>query len=190
MSDVTHRDYDLADEAPVSQPSQLKALSDPLRMQICDLVLERAMSVTELADRVGRPKGTVAYHVDVLVDAELLTVVRTRKVRAIDERFYGRVARSFVFPHADEPSLPFLVDVAAEVDPELLRRDDVPSIATLRHARIPFRRAEEYRRRLLELALEFIDEPREGDIEFGLYLTLYPSRRTNGPTASTGEPSP
>lgn len=190
MSDVTRRDYDLADEAPVSEPNQLKALSDPLRMQICDLVLERAMSVTELADRVDRPKGTVAYHVDVLVAAGLLNVVRTRRVRAIDERFYGRVARTFVFSHADEPSLPFLASVASEADPELARRDDVPGITTLRHARIPFERVEEYRRRLLDLALEFIDEPREGDVEFGLYLALYPTSRSNRSPAPVDEASP
>ena len=109
MSDVTRRDYELDDEVDASRPEQLKALGDPLRMRICDLVLERAMSVTELAERVGRPKGTVAYHVDLLVEAGLLKVVRTRKVRAIDERFYGRVARTIVFPHTDEPTLSCMV---------------------------------------------------------------------------------
>jgi len=189
MSDITHRDYDLADEAQASEPIQLKALSDPLRMQICDLVLERAMTVTELAQRVHRPKGTVAYHVDVLVEAELLKVVRTRKVRAIDERFYGRVARTFVFSHADEPSLPFLGDIVSEVDSELHRRDDVPGLTTLRHARIPFERVDEYRRRLLDLALEFIDEPRSGDVEFGMFLALYPTTRSpnGGSSAPAGQ---
>jgi hypothetical protein len=33
--------------------------------------------------------------VSVLVDADLVKVVRTRKVRAIEERFYGRTARIF-----------------------------------------------------------------------------------------------
>ena len=53
-------------------PEQLRALAHPLRSLILDLVLERAMSVTELAERVGRPRGSVAHHVDVLVDAGLL----------------------------------------------------------------------------------------------------------------------
>ena len=68
MSDSIARDYDLDDEIDASEPAQLKALGDALRMQICDLVLERAMSVTEIAERVDRPRGTIAYHVDVLVD--------------------------------------------------------------------------------------------------------------------------
>jgi len=195
MSDIPQtgrrRDYDLDDEVQASEPAQLKALGDPLRMQICDLVLERAMSVTELAEAVGRPKGTVAYHVDVLVDAGLLKVVRTRQVRAIEERFYGRVARTIVFDHANETGLRFIRDVIDEADVDLMHRDGIPGMTTLRHARIPLERVEEYRQRLLELAIEFVDEPRDGDIEFGMFLALYPTsrrRRTAGePAQPTGD---
>ena len=190
MSNQLVRDYELDDELPVDRPELMKALADPLRMQICDLVLERAMSVTELAVRVARPKGTVAYHVDVLTDAGLLTVVRTRKVRAVEERFYGRVARTFVFPHDEDDSLFFLREVLAELDLERLRRTDVPGLVTLRHARIPFERVEEFRRRLLALALEFIDEPRSGDIEFGMYMALYPTNRVVLDTSESDEREP
>jgi len=189
MSNVGSRDYELDEEIVAAEPAQLKAIADPLRSEICDLVLERAMSVTELADRVGRPKGTVAYHVEVLVDAGMLRVVRTRRVRAVQERLYGRVARTIVIPHHGEHRLPFVDQVVAEADAERLGRDDVPAISTLRHARIPADRAHDYRRRLLALALEFIDEPRDGDIEFGLFLSLYPTRRSadEAATISAGD---
>jgi DNA-binding transcriptional ArsR family regulator len=190
MSNQSVRGYELDDEVTVDRPELMKALADPLRMQICDLVLERAMSVTELAGRVARPKGTVAYHVDVLSDAGLLKVVRTRKVRAVEERFYGRVARTIVFPHDDDDNLPFIREAIAELDVERHRRDDVPGLTTLRHARIPFDRAEEYRRRLLALALEFIDEPRGGDIEFGMYMALYPTSRIVVDSSEFGEQEP
>src|SRR3954452_5593813 len=88
-------DYDLADRAVVTSQRELRALSDPLRSALLELVLERAATVTELATAVGRPKSTVAHHVKVLLDAGILQVVRTRKVRAIEERFYGRAARMF-----------------------------------------------------------------------------------------------
>src|SRR3981189_698642 len=88
-------DYDLPDTVEVSTPTQLRAIADVLRTTILDLVLERAATVAELAAAVGRPKSTVAHHVNVLVDAGMLRVVRTRRVRAIDERFYGRTARLF-----------------------------------------------------------------------------------------------
>jgi DNA-binding transcriptional ArsR family regulator len=86
-------DYDLADRLALTMPSQVKALSHPLRTTILSLLHERAATVTELAVAVGRPKSTVAHHVRVLTEAGLLQVVRTRRVRAIVERFYGRTAR-------------------------------------------------------------------------------------------------
>ena len=52
------------------------------------------MRVTGRGSAVGRPKSTVAHHVTTLVDAGLFRVVRTRPVRAIDEKYYGRVART------------------------------------------------------------------------------------------------
>ena len=111
-------DYDLADEVACQHfGTRMKALGDPLRMTILDLVLERAMTVTELAARLRRPKGSVAYHVKVLVEAELLQVVRTQKVRAIEERYYGRVARTIVFDHGPG-EVPFLEDMLAEDRPE------------------------------------------------------------------------
>src|SRR6266567_1307564 len=88
-------DYDLADRLALTTPSQVKALSHPLRTTILGLLHERAATVSELAVALERPKSTVAHHVKVLTDAGLLRVVRTRRVRAIEERFYGRTARMF-----------------------------------------------------------------------------------------------
>src|SRR6188472_1190221 len=88
-------DYDLADRFALTQPAQVKALGHPLRNTILGLLHERAATVNELALALARPKSTVAHHVKVLTEAGLLQVVRTRRVRAIDERFYGRTARMF-----------------------------------------------------------------------------------------------
>src|SRR5215510_14178098 len=88
-------DYELLDALELTTPAQVRAVSDPLRTTILGLLHERAATVTELAEAVERPKSTVAHHVKVLTDTGLLKVVRTRRVRAIDERFYGRTARMF-----------------------------------------------------------------------------------------------
>ena len=75
------------------------------------------MTVTELAARVRKPRGTVAHHVDVLVDAGLLKVTATRRVRAIEERFYGRTAQTIMFPDAaTDGDLPFVADARAQAD--------------------------------------------------------------------------
>ena len=59
------------------------------------------LSTTELAEKLGLPKGTVGHHLKVLEKAGLVHVVRTRQVRAVTEKFYGRVARLFLFESTD-----------------------------------------------------------------------------------------
>jgi DNA-binding transcriptional ArsR family regulator len=183
MSDIrpgSVPDYELDTELAVDTPARLKAIAHPLRGAIVDLVLERAMTVSELAGRLGRPKGTVAYHVDVLLAAGLLRVVRTRQVRAIEERFYGRTAVTYVL--ADRPGeVPFVREMLAEIDLARAAEPTTPSGSTYRHARIPAARAAEFRDRMLALALEFVAEPRDGDTEYGLFLALFPTNRPVAP---------
>ena len=69
----------------------------------------------------------------------------------------------------------------AEVDFERLEAKEPGAYATLRHARIPSSRAEEFATRLDDLALEFIALPRDGDLEFGLFITMYPTTRLKAP---------
>jgi len=180
MSDVL--DYELDDTIDIDTPERKRAVADPVRSLIMDLVLERALSVTDLAGRIGKSKGTIAHHVDVLVECGLLKVVRVRKVRAMEERFYGRVARTMMFgDHGDRSDLPFFQEARNEIDLELIDRGEIPGTWTLRHARIPLDRAEEWARRLDELALEFIREPRGGDIEFAVLLGMFPTNRKVAP---------
>lgn len=98
---VAGPDYEAPDVLVVRAPEQFRALGDDLRSTIVALLRDRAFSTTELAERVGLPKGTVAHHVKVLERAGLVRVVRTRRVRALTERSYGRTARLFVFESAD-----------------------------------------------------------------------------------------
>ena len=88
-------DYELVDTLELTDSGQVQAIGNQLRTTILGLLHERAATVTELASAVGRPKSTVAYHVEVLHEAGLVRVVRTRRVRAIEERYYGRTARMF-----------------------------------------------------------------------------------------------
>ncbi len=106
-------DYDAPDVLVVQEPEQLKALGDDLRTRIVILLREHAHSITELAELVALPKGTVGHHVKVLEKAGLVRVVRTRKVRALTERYYGRTARLFVFKSTDDAGGEDVRNVAA-----------------------------------------------------------------------------
>ena len=178
--------YELLDRLVVTEPRQLRAMSDPLRTTVLDLLLERAATVSELANALGRPRSTVAYHVAVLVKAGMLRTVRTRRVRAIDERFYGRTARIFqvgaVSPQSVDPP-PWNNDLAdaAEESESAYRSDTMRAIR--RHARITFDRAAEFWTRVDQLPIEFSQLPRDGDTVHGLVVGLYPTSYPTLPEA-------
>jgi DNA-binding transcriptional ArsR family regulator len=190
-------DYDLEDMRIVSSPQELRAMADPLRTTILDLLLERAATVGELATAVGRPKSTVAHHVGVLVEAKLLKVVRTRRVRAIDERFYGRTARIF-YVGAIRPEeareLANYFSVAAAESAAAHEADDLRAV--IRHARIPRERAAEFWEGVVQLALEFMRLPRSGETVFGFVAGLYPTEFPtlpdpgHGPAGTADRPDP
>lgn len=179
-------DYDLEDLRVVSSPRELRAMADPLRSTILELVLERAATVGELAAAVDRPKSTVAYHVGVLVDATMLKVVRTRRVRAIDERFYGRTARVFyvgtIQPGDRPPGDVNNLSMGAAESVPAHEADDLRAI--IRHARIPRERAAEFWERVLALSHEFMQLPRSGETVHGFVAGLYP---TDFPTLPAGD---
>ena len=174
-------DHDLDDRRIVTDRRSVTAMFHPLRSAILDLLLERAASVNELAEALDRPPSSVAYHVGVLVDADLLRVIRTRRIRAVDERFYGRTARVFVVG-STEPGVDAhlaapnpLAEAATEAE-AAHRGDDLRCIH--RHARVPGARAAEFWDRVLDLADEFSSSVRAGDATFALIAALYP---TDGP---------
>jgi DNA-binding transcriptional ArsR family regulator len=181
MSDIEPYElgYDLDVQINADTPARLKAVGNPLRSLILDLVLERAMTVTELAARVRKPRGTVAHHVDVLVDAGLLKVTATRRVRAINERFYGRTAHTIVFPdEAMDGDLPFIADARAEAD---LSDTECAGGFTMRHARIPADLANEFAERVMALATEFTRLPRGGTREYAFLAGVFPTIRPVAP---------
>jgi len=185
MVDHKAPDYELDQSLALEGPVQYKALFDGTRMQIVDLLMERAATIKELAETIDKPKGTIGHHVSVLEEAGLIRVVRTKMVRAIEAKYYGRVARTYVIGDKAE-------DIGIDLAPdhflqsaaiEFARVEDpsVGTLSTLRYARIPDERADEWARRLGELAEEFTTEKRGGETTFGLLLAMYPTGRPHLP---------
>jgi len=172
-------EYDLEDLRVVTSPQELRAMADPLRSTILELLLERAATVGELAAAVKRPKSTVAYHVGVLVDAGMLRVVRTRRVRAIDERFYGRTARIFYVGAINQSSdehAPICINALSVAAGESVPAHETDDLRTIiRHARIPPEHAAAFWKRVFELTHEFMQLPRSGETIYGFVAGLYPT---------------
>ncbi|HEX8230872.1 MAG TPA: winged helix-turn-helix domain-containing protein [Chloroflexia bacterium] len=188
MADLSSTpDYPLDEALELTTPEQLKALGDPTRQRILGLIGQRAASTKQLSEMLSVPKGTVGHHLKALESAGLVRVVRARQVRAITEKYYGRVARVFRVS-SDAGMSGAAATLSQEVVTLPLRqalsevvlsndRDD-PTTFVISHARIPRRRAREFALRLEALSDEFGGQLVPGEKVYGLvagvYLTDWP----------------
>lgn len=185
MSSISQQvpDYELDEMLVVDTSAQLRALAHELRGSLLELVLERAATVSEMAVAVDRPKSTVAYHVNQLVDAGLLKVVRTQRVRAIEERYYGRAARTIyigALSSDEDIAMAAVVDGIATAYGESRQAKEADTLrCTLAHARIPIEDVRAFWAEVQEVARRFSRIPRAGDQVYGFVAGLYP---TDAPT--------
>jgi predicted ArsR family transcriptional regulator len=161
----TWPDYETDDVLVVAERAQLRALGNDLRSHIVALLRERARSTQELAEELGLPKGTVGHHLKVLERTGLIRVVRTRKVRALTEKFYGRTARLFLFQSEDPAEERALAAAALRsAGDELARAPETATFGIVR-ARLARGDAQRFERRLRRLLDEFNrHEAAEGDV--------------------------
>ena len=165
--------------------SQARLLSEPTRSEIIRLLSERPATTTQLAATLGRPRGSVGYHLKAMEAAGIIRVVRTRKVRALTEKYYGRVADTYLFPEMEGEEMPaLLAEAMGEMRSSLRGRT---GFLTLRHARVSEADAGLYEAMLLELAEEFATQEATGDAVFGLVIGLYPTNRPSLPAVDENE---
>ncbi len=187
MADHTVPDYELEETLTVATPEQLRALFHETRTRIVHLLLERAATVSELATTMGIPKGTVGHHVGVLDQNGLIRVVRTKKVRAIEAKYYGRTARTFLIRTGGDVAISpdlFLTAAASEyraASDSFADKEESPLMSTLRYARIPDKRAAEWILRLGELTQEFVAEGGVGETTYGMLVAFYPTTQAHLP---------
>ncbi len=171
-------DYEAEDVLKLDRPEQMGALFDETRNLIIGLLTDKAATVSQIAEAMGKPKGTVGYHMKVLEEHGLVRVVRTEQVRALEAKYYGRTARTFDLTGAVEAEhVGIAITQALQEMAANDRENDLSGMSTVRYVRIPEDRAVEWQIRLMGLVQEFLDEPREGDRVYGLMLALFPTRR-------------
>lgn len=93
---------DLPETFHVTTAEQLRAVANLTRHRIMAVLRFEPATITQIADRVGLAKGSSSYHVRLLERAGLVTVVRTRKVRGVTERYYAMAAQSIELPDPGE----------------------------------------------------------------------------------------
>jgi DNA-binding transcriptional ArsR family regulator len=72
----------------IDDPRYVKALAHPTRIRLLAMLRERRASPNELAERLGLPLGTVAYHVRTLRNLGVIKLVATAKRRGATEHYY------------------------------------------------------------------------------------------------------
>ena len=173
-------EYEAAETLVVSDREQLRALADDLRATIVSLLRERAWSTQQLAQRLDVPKGTVGHHLKVLERAGLIRVVHTRKVRALTEKYYGRVARLFLF-EVEEPEDARALGAATmrQVARELAESPDKIGFGFVR-ARLTPEDAARFERRVKRLLDDFRGSETADGTLVRLAVAVWP---TGGPDA-------
>ncbi|WEK55020.1 MAG: winged helix-turn-helix domain-containing protein [Candidatus Cohnella colombiensis] len=87
---------------------QLKAISDPFRVKILNMLIEGAYTGQQIAQQLEIPRAKIHYHLNELEKNELIEVVRNEVKNGIIQKFYRSIAYSFI-PDAD--LLPFTTEV-------------------------------------------------------------------------------
>ena len=105
-----------------------------------------------------------------------MKVVRTRKVRALTERYYGRTALLFRIVGDEDSHASALATMLAGTADEIAHdagKGDDPSGLVLSYARVSIDRAREFAHRLEELQREFDSQEEEGERVYGFVAAVY-----------------
>jgi DNA-binding transcriptional ArsR family regulator len=79
----------------INDPRLVKALAHPLRVSILSALEHRVASPSELAEELDVPLPNLSYHIRMLVQLDMLKLVKTRPRRGAIEHYYqakGRVS--------------------------------------------------------------------------------------------------
>lgn len=176
-------DYELDDVHVVITSRELKAMFDPFRSTLLQLLLQRAASIQELAAAVQRPKGTVSYHVRLLTDAGLLKIVRTQVIRGQRERFYGRTARLFAVGEVTPEQTRLIPNEMAGWAAETIPAHEADELRGIRrHAWISDEHADRFWDCVLQLVNEFSQLPSVDDGRaYAFMVAFYPTEHPRLP---------
>ncbi|MBK8905591.1 MAG: helix-turn-helix transcriptional regulator [Anaerolineaceae bacterium] len=183
-----------------------KALVNPLRIRLLELLVDEAQTVKQLAAAVDVEPVKLYYHVNLLEKNGLIRVVDTQVVSGIIEKWYRvtafnyRIDRTILSLQEDEQQA-YLDEIFASIFEgtiELIRHST--AVATINLQKNPPHphslhltrsrgylsetQARAFYEKLHALILEFegsIDAPGESDGKYVLTMALFPEKRPSSP---------
>ena len=156
-----------ADPVPfriVSDPRQIKAFADPLRIRVLNVLSDRAATNQQIAAALGAPQARVLYHVRFLLEAGLITLVNEVVKGGNVEKYYRATARLFGLRPQGEFERQGLASAALDaVRQEVAASEaawpDVPVPWETRRLRLAPARVDEFYGRLVSLVREYWGGP-------------------------------
>nr|AIA11936.1 Helix-turn-helix domain protein [uncultured bacterium]AIA12347.1 Helix-turn-helix domain protein [uncultured bacterium] len=91
---TSEQEYTPLDKLTITSLDTVKVLSDPLRLQMLESMLDRPVTVKQLAADLKIPQTKLYYHMNTLEEHGLVRVVSTRVVSGIIEKQYWVAAYS------------------------------------------------------------------------------------------------
>lgn len=180
-----------------------KAIADPLRLQIIEVLLPKPLTVKQIADKLGLTPSKLYYHVNILEEHEIIRLVDTTIHGNIIEKHYWVSAYNYTVDHeiynlnVQEPGGKENLIAMALTTLDTVREDFARSIEArafnLEHGaephprrvityrevvRIPDEVMESFQARLRALLDEFQTLDKSGDAEvqpWALTVFLYPT---------------
>jgi DNA-binding transcriptional ArsR family regulator len=168
----------LPQDVPVSMPElparltitseqQFKALGDPLRMRIVQILRQTPCTARQLARQLDTTPGIVNHHVQVLEEGGFVQVVARRLVHNLVTKYYASTARIFAFdlPLSAMGETPIQLvmlnqarDEMVETLPTFDPQQDI-CLSWFPHARLSPEQVARFRERIDALIEDLLNEP-------------------------------
>lgn len=74
---------------------QVRAIADPLRIRILNVLCEKTMTTKQVAEYLGENINKLYHHVETLESAGLIKMVETKRNRGTLEKYFQAVAKHF-----------------------------------------------------------------------------------------------
>ncbi|MBW3583733.1 MAG: ArsR family transcriptional regulator [Euryarchaeota archaeon] len=81
----------------VTDMAQVKAIVDPVRLTILELLAEEEMTSRQLSDELNISQQLTYHHLQKLIESGLVTITRTGKRGNLEIYYYRAIANSFEF---------------------------------------------------------------------------------------------
>ena len=79
----------------LSDIDRVKAISDPLRIQILQLLIKQKATVKQVADLLGQSSAKIHYHIKELERKNIINLVETIEKGGILEKYYRATAKYY-----------------------------------------------------------------------------------------------